>query len=189
MKSGPSTRVTVPPATMANEQPPLTLRMQLKPEAPTSGHVDGAWWPRCRDLRTELPSLTAELTARLGQIERVTYNLTAWDPVTKRITTDHGVIRLDGFRSQQADTITMIGGQGGQRRLTLLVIPPETSSENAQDVLASASQAGSTDAVQALLAASSAPPAPTREKAKPYSASAATHSWEAEGGQSIREVV
>ncbi len=189
MKSGPSTRVTAPPTTMASEQPPPTLRMQLKPEAPTTGHVDGAWWPRCRDLRTELPRLTAELTARIGQTERVTYNLTAWDPVAKRITTDHGVIRLDGFRSQQADTITVIGGQGGQRRLTLLVIPPDTFQGSAQDVLASASQAGNTDAVQALLAAKSAPHASTRDTAQLYSTSAATLSWEDEGGHSIREVV
>ncbi|WP_407919869.1 DUF5994 family protein [Haloechinothrix halophila] len=46
MKSGPSTHVTAPPAMMASEQPPPTPRMQLKPEAPTTGHVDGAWWPR-----------------------------------------------------------------------------------------------------------------------------------------------
>lgn len=126
--------------------------------------------------------MTAELTARLGQIERVTFNLTAWDPVAKRITTDHGVARMDGFHSQQADTITVIGGQGGQRRLTLLVIPPETSPETAQGILTSASQPDSTDAIQDLLAPTPTQRPPSRDTAQRYSTTTATHRWEAEGG-------
>lgn len=50
MRSGLSTRTTIPSATSATEQPRLTLRMKLKPKAPTTGYVDGAWGPRSRDL-------------------------------------------------------------------------------------------------------------------------------------------
>jgi hypothetical protein len=42
---------------MATEPPRLTLRLKLKPKAPTTGYVDGAWWPRSRDLSAELPAL------------------------------------------------------------------------------------------------------------------------------------
>jgi hypothetical protein len=45
MTSGPHLRIIVTPsATMATEQSRLTL--QLKPKAPTTGYVAGAWWTR-----------------------------------------------------------------------------------------------------------------------------------------------
>ena len=31
------------------------LRLRLKPKAPRTGYVDGAWWPRSHDLAAELP--------------------------------------------------------------------------------------------------------------------------------------
>jgi hypothetical protein len=37
---------------------------RLKPEAPTTGHVDGAWW--IAGAVTELPALLAVLPVRLG---------------------------------------------------------------------------------------------------------------------------
>jgi hypothetical protein len=56
---------------MVIEQPRLKLRRRRKPKAPTTGYVDGAWWPRSRDLAAELPVLIAVLAARLGSIVRV----------------------------------------------------------------------------------------------------------------------
>ena len=35
--------------------PENTPRLRLKPKAPQSGYVDGAWWPRSDDLPAELP--------------------------------------------------------------------------------------------------------------------------------------
>ncbi|MFZ0229157.1 MAG: DUF5994 family protein, partial [Mycobacterium sp.] len=51
-----------------------TPRLRLKPKAPTSGHVDGAWWPHSDDLAMELPDLLAVLSVRLGAIDSVVYN-------------------------------------------------------------------------------------------------------------------
>ena len=61
-----------------HEGPENTPRLRLKPKAPTTGHVDGAWWPRSDDLATELPDLLAVLSVRLGAIDRVMYNLAEW---------------------------------------------------------------------------------------------------------------
>ncbi|MFC0105990.1 DUF5994 family protein [Kibdelosporangium aridum] len=41
-----------PLATLVTEPPRHTLR--LKPKAPTTGYVDGAWWPRSRDLSARI---------------------------------------------------------------------------------------------------------------------------------------
>ena len=42
--------------------PEKTPRLRLKPKAPTSGYVDGAWWPHSDDLPIELPDLLAVLS-------------------------------------------------------------------------------------------------------------------------------
>jgi hypothetical protein len=58
--------------------PENTPRLRLKPKAPPTGYVDGAWWPHGDDLPIELPDLLAVLRVRLGPIDRVIYNLTEW---------------------------------------------------------------------------------------------------------------
>ena len=55
------------------------LRLRLKPKAPRTGYVDGAWWPRSHDLAAELPTLVEVLAVRLGPVGRVAYSIGAWD--------------------------------------------------------------------------------------------------------------
>jgi hypothetical protein len=125
------------------------LRLRLKPVAPATGHVDGAWWPRSRDLSAELPSLLAELGARLGRIDRVTYQLGEWQEPDRRLAVEEHVVRLEGFRSQRADSLTVVAWD---RRLTLLVVPPETDSDTAQQALTTAAAEGNTEDSTQLLA-------------------------------------
>ncbi|WP_246258678.1 DUF5994 family protein [Amycolatopsis anabasis] len=172
MPSGPHAPIATPLATMVTEQPRHNLRLRLKPKAPTSGYVDGAWWPRSRDLSIELPTLLAVLAVRLDRVERVTYNLTAWNPASRRLAVDGGGVRLDGFRSQHSDTVTVIGA-GGRRRLTLLVVAPDTGSAVARRVLVAAARRDNADSVEALLAATGV--ADTMD--------AATQRWEVDGGR------
>lgn len=147
-------------------------RLRLKPRAPTTGYVDGAWWPRSRDLPAELPALIEKLALRLDQVERVTYNLTAWPPTRRRIVIDGRVIRLEGFRSQHADTVTVIGGWD-RHRLALLVVPPETETVLAQQILMTAAHADNIDDIETLL---------TRRVAQ-EPADTATQRWELDGGR------
>lgn len=178
MMSGPHTiTLIVPPALTVTEQPRHPLRLRLKPKAPTTGYVDGAWWPRSRNLSAELPALLAVLAIRPGRIERVTYNLTGWQPPRRRrLPIEGGAARLEGFHTQHPGTVT-ITGQGGQR-LTLLVIPPETDPAAAHQALMRASQRGNLDTIEELLA--SARPAPPGDTA---SANVDTQRWELDGGR------
>ena len=81
--------------------------------------------------------------------ERVSYHLGDWGPVGRSVDLDGGfAVRLSGFRFQHPDTIDVLGPQ---KRLTLLVIPPETSRRTAGDALAAAAEPGNTDTVDALL--------------------------------------
>ena len=149
MSSGPHLRIITSPAMMVTEQPRQPLRLKLKPKAPTTGYVDGAWWPRSRDLSAELPALLAVLAVRLGRVPRVSFNLTDWDAAPRRITVAGSPVRLGGFHTQRPDTVDVIGPDGA--RLTLLVIPPQTGQATAHQVLMRAGRRGNTDDIDALL--------------------------------------
>jgi Family of unknown function (DUF5994) len=129
--------------------PDTDVRLRLKPAAPRSGHVDGSWWPRSRDLAAELPTLLAAVTDRLGSTERVSYHLGDWEPAGRSVDVGGAfAVRLSGFRYQAPNTIDVLGPQ---KRITLLVIPSETSPQTADDALAAAAQPDNTDTVDALL--------------------------------------
>jgi hypothetical protein len=160
------------PSVVAESAMP-TLRSAVKPEGPSGvGHVGGAWWPRMRDLSAELPALLSALAVRLGRCERVTYNLTDWGPVPRCLVVDGRTVRLEGFRSQHPDTVTVIG-TGGQRRLTLLVVPPGTDPGTARRVLATAAEPANVDSVEELLGPGAV---------RPNGTATATQGWETEGG-------
>lgn len=151
--------------------PPRHLRLRLKPKAPVTGHVDGAWWPHSRDLLAEAPELLAVLAVRLGRIERLTYNLGQWHPPDGKLIVEGAPVRLDGFHAQPADTVAVVGS-GGRHRLILLVVPPERAERSAHDALMTASHRGNIEEPTRLLAEPDGIPA----------SDSATRRWEAEGG-------
>jgi hypothetical protein len=178
MTSGPHLRIVTPPATMVTEPPRQTLRLKLKPKAPTTGYVDGAWWPRSWDLSTELPALLAVLAIRLGRVARVSYNLTTWNAAHRRVNVDGHQVRLGGFHAQDPHTIDVIASNG--TRLTLLVLPPATHPTTAHPIMMIAARRNNFDSIDDLLA----PIAAT----KPVAAASdrpddpAMHRWELDGG-------
>ncbi|ASR36634.1 hypothetical protein BAY61_18330 [Prauserella marina] len=181
MTSSPHTLIATPSTSTVIEPPRHTLRLRLKPKAPTTGYVDGAWWPRSRDLAAELPALLAVLAIRPGRIERVTYNLTMWEPAARRLTIEGRTVRLEGFRSQHPDTVTVTGQ--GRQRLTLLVVAPETTPASAHDTLMTASQRDNVDSTDTLLALSRVTPVATLKNTGTELMEAATQRWEVDGGR------
>jgi hypothetical protein len=134
MMSGPRTPIATPLASTATEQPRQAVRSRMKPEAPTTGYVDGAWWPRSRNLSAELPTLLAVLAIRPGPIERVTYNLTAGNPTERRLPFGDHAGRLEDFRSQD-----------------LLVVPPEAAPATAEHALTTASKRDNAETAKVVL--------------------------------------
>lgn len=130
--------------------PEKTPRLRLKPKAPTTGHVDGAWWPRSDDLATELPDLLAVLSVRLGAVGRVLYNLTEWAKVPRRLMIGGRVVRLDGYRLQPANTVQVLGI--GREKILLLVVPPRTDPDIAHQAMMTAAAPDNASTVGDLLA-------------------------------------
>jgi hypothetical protein len=135
------------PVALSADDVPSSGRLRIKPLAPVSGHVDGAWWPRSRDLATELPPMLAELGTRLGTVARVSYHLGGWDPAPRRLR--GGRVRLEGFRTTDPHTLTVVGVTGG--RMVLLVVPPTTTAAGAEAALEAASEPGDRRSAEELL--------------------------------------
>jgi hypothetical protein len=130
--------------------PEHTPRLRLKPKAPQSGHVDGAWWPRSDDLAAELPDLLAVLSVRLGRIDRVLYNVNEWaKPPSRKLETGGRRVRLDGYGRQPTNTIEVLGLYGS--RIVLLVVPPNTDADLAHEAMMTAAAPSDASMVGNLL--------------------------------------
>ncbi len=130
-------------------QPEHTPRLRLKPKAPHSGYVDGAWWPHSDDLAAELPDLLTVLSVRLGQIDRVLYHVDEWTKAPSKLTSGGRAVRLDGYRRQPASTVEVLGLN--RARIALLVVPANTDPEEAHTTLMAAAAPTDGSTVDSLL--------------------------------------
>ncbi|MGH3525239.1 MAG: DUF5994 family protein [Mycobacterium sp.] len=137
-------------ATGSKHTPPeKTPRLRLKPKAPTTGYVDGAWWPHSDDLPIELPDLLAVLSVRLGPIDRVTYNLTEWAKAPAKLLTGGRLVRLGGYYRQPVNTIEVLGVN--RNKTVLLVVPARTDPDHAHDVMMAAATPNNASTIDCLL--------------------------------------
>ncbi|MFE9687840.1 DUF5994 family protein [Streptomyces sp. NPDC006285] len=124
--------------TRENQLPPPSLRMSLAPGGSAPALLDGAWWPRSRDLRAELPSLTAVLDPLWGRITRVTVNSTHWPAIPHKVPVKGHVVKVGWFLAEQdPHQLLLLSYRVG--RWDLLVIPPQTTPVSAAWLMAAAS--------------------------------------------------
>ena len=119
-----------PPRAVAFRAP--TARIALKPMSPSSGRVelDGAWWPRSRDLSDELPGLADVLDPLWGRITRIAVNPRYWPIIPHRLFINGHVVKVGWFTLElDPHKILLLSGTSG--RWDLLVIPPESTAASA----------------------------------------------------------
>ncbi len=150
--------------------PETAERLRLKPRNSESGFVDGAWWPRSRDLTTEVPELTTALDGRIGPVWRVAFPPSGWAVTVRELIYQGRLVKMEGIDSQNAHVVHVTGGN--MHRVTLLVVPPEADPAAAAAVLVAASGQNSVAGPEALLDEFGARPAPENALAR----------WESEGG-------
>ncbi|EFL16135.1 DUF5994 family protein [Streptomyces sp. C] len=137
---------------------PGTALLRLQTTHSREGVLDGAWWPRSRDVATELPDLIRALTAHLGPLTRVGLDVDAWEEVPTRVVVDDKVVRLDTF---PVGDDTVLVTRGDNDHFSLLVVPPDTTPDAARDFMARAVRADNvTQAAEILIAR---PPEPTTD--------------------------
>jgi hypothetical protein len=129
--------------------PAHTPRLRLKPKAPQSGYVDGAWWPHSEDLKAELPDLLSVLSVRLGPIGRVIYNVNEWAKPPAKLATGGRTVRLDGYRLQPVNTVEVLGLN--RDKIVLLVVSPDADPEQAHAIMMTAAGPNNASTVEGLL--------------------------------------
>lgn len=155
-------------------------RLSVKPPGPRSGLLDGAWWPRSRDLTHELPTLTAPLDPLWGRITRVAVNPTYWPVVPRKVPVSGHVVNVGWFRAEQ-DPHQLLVLSYHVGRWDLLIIPPETGAAAAARLMVAACDPLTVRTGSALLADElNSHPASSAEADPPDRTQAAV--WEAEGG-------
>lgn len=160
--------------------PPATARLTLKPTSGVRGFVDGAWWPRSTNPTTEFTALLAALTTENGHVNRLAYNLTAWEPAPRKIDVRGHQVRLEGFHHLDRRTVA-VTGSGGLHKV-LLVVPPDTTAPGGDAVLATAADRDNAASPGELLAEARTP-STTGVTSSPRPAETAPEaSWETDGG-------
>jgi hypothetical protein len=127
-----------------------SLRLSLAPTGPAPALLDGAWWPRSRDLGAELPSLTAVLDPLWGRITRVTVNPTHWRVVPRKVPVAGHVVNVGWFLAEQ-DPHELLLLSYHMGRWNLLVIPPGTDPASAAWLMAAASDPLGTSTASRLM--------------------------------------
>ncbi|MCX4529951.1 MULTISPECIES: DUF5994 family protein [unclassified Streptomyces] len=128
----------------------LPARLSLTPKTNLAGLLDGAWWPRSRDLASELPALAAALDEPWGRITRVSVNPSRWPAVPHTVPMAGRMLHVGWFTEQDPDKLILLSYTVG--RWDLLVIPPETEPAAAARLMAAAAIPGSVLAAGVLMA-------------------------------------
>lgn len=114
-------------------------RPALCERSPHHGGVDGAWWPRALDLRTELPDLVCILGMRIGPVRRVFYDPAAWPLAPARVLRGATLVSVDPYSFVASDTIYLMGTHS--RDAVLFVVAPGSEVAHARCVLRAVSKA------------------------------------------------
>lgn len=132
---------------------PIRLSLRQGPHSPL-GPVDGAWWPRSRELTSEVVDLVDHFPQEVGRIQRLLFSPPDWDaaPGTahpRRIQAARGPVKIGSF--PRDDTHLIIVKMASGERLQLLVIPSQTTPDVAERALSRAADEKGTDGARALL--------------------------------------
>lgn len=154
--------------------PVVPARLSLTPKTVVAGSLDGAWWPRSRDLVTELPALAAALEEPWGRITRVTVNPTRWPVIPHTVAVAGRTLHVGWFTEQDPDKLILLSYTVG--RWDLLVVPPETEPAVATRLMAAAATPGSLLTASVLMADEAAIGRGIRDAQRQEAG------WESEGG-------
>lgn len=156
----------------------IPARLTLTPIGQSAGRLDGAWWPRSRDLAHELPSLMRAMEP-VGRISRATVNPTLWDGVPRQVPVAGRLVKVGWFTDEQDVHEIMLLSHRADR-WELLVVPPETDPDTAGRMMAAAATAGDMRSATMLVDAMHTA-AQIRADVRDFD-NGSENDWESEGG-------
>jgi hypothetical protein len=169
------TATIVRPTPSQGRRPESPVRLSLVPAGSAPLLLDGAWWPRSRDLAAELPALVSVLDPLWGRITRATVNPAQWPVVPRKVPAAGHVVKVGWFRFEQDEhELLLLSYDVG--RWNLLVVPPLTPPAAAARLMAAASDPHGTATASSLVAQAARLTAATEADRTGEAV------WESEGG-------
>ncbi|WP_109003427.1 DUF5994 family protein [Streptomyces rishiriensis] len=157
-----------------------SLRLALAPIGTRPALLDGAWWPRSRDLGAELPVLASALDPLWGRITRVTVNPTLWPVIPRTVPVAGHVVKVGWFLPEQdPHELLLLSYRVG--RWNLLVVPPRTDAASAAWLMAAASDPLGTSTASRLMEQVA------RLRTATETDRAVEAVWDSEGGHGARD--
>jgi hypothetical protein len=129
--------------------PPSTPRLQLEATSARRTLLDGGWWPRSREPVAELPGLVLAIDERRGSVTRLILAAVDWDSHPRLLSVAGRILRLGYFVSQPAGLLTAVCGN--RDRVDLLVVPPDTAGDTADEAMHLAATIGNLVHAQDIL--------------------------------------
>lgn len=142
--------------------------MLLSPDL-DHGRLGGAWWPRSRDLETELADLVDHLRSGLGRVIRAVCSRSDWVREPLAVEAGSGTVTVGWLPQDDAHLLILTFPT---RNLTLLVVPPGYTEARATGVMGRATSPGNQSSARELLSAS---------EATQHEPGGDTHRWDDEG--------
>ncbi|GAB3866437.1 DUF5994 family protein [Nocardioides maradonensis] len=127
------------------------LRLTLSAFPPGSGMLDGAWWPRTREIDTEVAHLVDLFPPSVGRIGRVLFSRPDWSTHPHHIRAARGFVKTGSFPSDDTHVVLLKLSSGTQ--LKVLVVPPDSTAQDADRLMASAVAEGNRSSGPELLVA------------------------------------
>ncbi|MEU0435550.1 DUF5994 family protein [Streptomyces sp. NPDC006290] len=130
-----------------------TARLALKTVSTSRGSLDGAWWPRSRNLTHELSALADVLDPLSGRITRIAVNPTYWPTMASSVPVNGHLVKIRWFTTElDPHKILVLSHTTGS--WNLLVVPPEAGAAAAERLMTAASDSsGPPTSASALMAA------------------------------------
>ncbi len=109
---------------------PLRLKLAAHPG---TGSLDGAWWPRSRELERELADLVDHFPDTAGHVERVVFSRPDWSTSPRRVRVGRGPMKTGSF--PEDDTHLVLLKLSSAKQLRILVVPSETEVDAAMELM------------------------------------------------------
>jgi hypothetical protein len=113
------------------------------------GGLDGAWWPRSRNLETELADLVQRFPVSVGRIVRAVYSTPDWQPAPRRVRVGDGFVKVGSFPHDDNHRILL--RLSNRQILHVMVVPPDSSPTLAVAVMTTATSPGNRDCAATIL--------------------------------------
>lgn len=96
------------------------------------GRLNGAWWPRSKDLGAELTFLAAGLPAALGRVIQAVYSPADWEGAPRRVVAESGPVEVTSSLTGESHLVALTLSAC---KLNLLVVPPDTPVDQATEAM------------------------------------------------------